>query len=354
MGKYTFTEQQVERLKATSMRDILSAEGLDTAHTRGGLFYSPFRARERTPSFHIDDVNHVWFDHGDPTCGVDGRRGGGVIDFVRILKKCSYVEALLYLCRYNPGVVPGLRVPKIHVFAREDDTIVSIAGGSDDAYLGTTLDDARQQFSDMRLVDYAASRFVTRRVLESVFREVHYTVRYAERGTGEEKASSRCAIGLRNVGGGWMLRYPSKYAKGGKRSTGGGFSAVASDGRNLLRDDLVASCANVVVFEGMFDFASWMTRNRPAGVPRDVDAVILNSVSNAQAALPFILSHARVYLFLDNDEAGSNCTDLILGVCREAKVLGVDQRKGYAAFNDYGDWHSAMSRGSGKDDKDES
>ncbi len=352
MEKYSFTKQQIERLKATSMRDILSAEGLDTAHTRGGLFYSPFRTRERTPSFHIDDVNHVWFDHGDPTCGVGGHRGGGVIDFVRILKGCSYVEALLYLCRYNPGVVPGLRVPKIHVYAREDDTIVSVAGSSDDAYLGTTVDEARPSFSDARLVAYAASRFVTRRVLEAVFREVHYTVRYAERGTGEEKASQRRAIGLRNVGGGWMLRYPSRYAKGGKRSTGGGFSAVASDGRNLLRDDLAPSCGNVIVFEGMFDFASWMTRNRPAGVPRDVDAVILNSVSNAQAAMPFITSHARVYLFLDNDEAGSACTDLVMAACREAGVLCVDQRKGYAGYNDYGDWHSAMSLEARASDKE--
>lgn len=338
MGKQIFTDDQIRRLKSTSMRDILSAEGLDTAHTRGGLFYSPFRSRERTPSFHIDDVNHVWYDHGSSV-----RKGGDVIDFVRALKGCSVMDALLYLCRFNPGVVPGLRVPKIHVYSREDDVIVSVAGACDDAYLGTTIDDARPVFSDRKLIDYAASRFVTRRVLDSVFREVHYTVRYAERGTGEEKASSRCAIGLRNVGGGWMLRYPSKNPKGGKRSTGGGFSALDREGSNMLHENLAASCGNVLVFEGMFDFASWMTRNRPDGVP-GVDVVVLNSVSNAATAMPFIVSHSRVYLFLDNDKAGSDCTDLISAACVQAKVLCVDQRKGYSDYNDYGDWHSAMSR----------
>lgn len=350
MGKFSFTVQQIERLKATSMRDILSAEGLDTAHTRGGLFYSPFRSRERTPSFHIDDVNHVWFDHGNPTCGVDGRHGGGVIDFVRLLKGCTYEEALLYLCRYNPGVVPGLRMPKIHIYAREDDTIVSVGSSGDGTYVGTVIDDARSRFADYRLLDYAASRCCTRRVLESVFCEVHYTVTYVEQGTGEEKTSSRRAIGLRNVRGGWMLRYPSKNPKGGKRSTGGGFSALSSDGRNLLLDELKASCCNIVVFEGMFDFASWMVRNRPDGVPGDVDVVVLNSVANAQAALPFITAHARVFLLLDNDTAGSSCTDLIKAACEQAGCKAVDQRRGYADYNDYNDYHTALSRG-GSDKK---
>lgn len=351
MGKYSFNEQQIERLKATSMRDILSAEGLDTTHTRGGLFYSPFRERERTPSFHIDDVNHVWFDHGNPTCGIDGRHGGGVIDFVRLLKNCSFMDALMYLCRFNPGVVPGLRFPKIHVYSRESDTIVSVAGKGDDTYVGTAIDDVRERFSDRRLVDYASSRYVTRRILESVFREVWYTVTYVERGTGEEKTSSRKAIGLRNVRGGWMLRYPSKYAKGGKRSTGGGFSALDREGNNLLLEDLAPSCGNVVVFEGMFDFASWMVRSRPDGIPGDVDVVVLNSVANAQAALPFVTAHARAFLLLDNDKAGSDCTELVAAACREADCRAVDQRKAYAEYNDYSDYHTALSRGRGDDEK---
>ena len=129
----SFTKEQIEQLRSTPMRDILAAEGYDTSHTRGGLFFSPFRTKETAPSFHINDERHCWFDHGDPTMRADGKggpRGGGdTIDFVRILKRCSFQEALEYLCRYNPGIVPQMRVERIAV-PRHEDTILADGSGS--------------------------------------------------------------------------------------------------------------------------------------------------------------------------------------------------------------------------------
>ena len=100
MATYQQTEaskQRVEILRQTSMEAILQAEGFDTMHKAKGNYHSPFR-KDNDPSFHIDEANHRWYDHGTG-------EGGDVINLVMKLKNLSFRGALDYLEKFNPDVV---------------------------------------------------------------------------------------------------------------------------------------------------------------------------------------------------------------------------------------------------------
>ncbi len=85
---------RVEILRQTSMEAILEAEGYDTRHKAKGNYHSPFR-EDKDPSFHIDEANHRWYDHGSG-------EGGDVITLVQKLKNLSFADALSYLEAFNP------------------------------------------------------------------------------------------------------------------------------------------------------------------------------------------------------------------------------------------------------------
>ncbi len=332
MGKLKYTQAQVDILRATSMRDILAAEGYNTDHTRGGLYYSPFRGKENAPSLHIDDNLHKWFDHGNPTCGVDGRRGGDTVDFVRLLKGLSFLDALDYLCRFNPSVVPDIQVEAVKVPAVKDRIIGG--GGTDDAYAGTEIAAVLDRFSDERLIRYAEGRGIPAATLNRYCREVHYTVTYRGKEGGERKATFR-AIGFPNSGGGWMLRYLAAEGKRGKRSTGGGYTAIAPDGGVMAGENILPRSCSVLVFEGFMDFLSWAVQSRGGDEPRDTDIVVLNSISNARQALPFILSHANVITLMDNDEGGDQATEFLHDETVAAGRRFYDRRDRLGGYNDY-------------------
>lgn len=339
----TFTKEQIDKLRSTSMRDILAAEGYDTDHTRGGIFYSPFRAKERTPSFHINEERHCWFDHGDPTLkapGKSGARGGGdTIDFVRILKGCSFQEALEYLCRFNPEIVPEMRVQRIVVPRREDAIIADGSGSNAGTCTETRVTAAYDIFTDTGLVRYAESRGIRLATLQRYCKEVHYECSFA----GGETRSFH-AIGFPNSEGGWMLRWNPPTGRG-KRSTGGGATLIDRQGR-VLRDGAEGSAGSVIVFEGFFDFLSWVEEYRADGVPADTDIVVLNSVANLGASLPFITGHRNVITVFDNDKAGNAATAQASQACRQARVRHYDFRHLLDGEADMNDAHrKRLSRG---------
>lgn len=78
------------------MEAILEAEGFDIKHKAKGNYHSPFR-EDKDPSFHIDEANHRWFDHGSG-------EGGDVITLVQKLKGLTFTEALAYLEKFNPDL----------------------------------------------------------------------------------------------------------------------------------------------------------------------------------------------------------------------------------------------------------
>ena len=79
----------------------LSAQGIKPARARLGgreLWYSsPLRQGDKTPSFKIDTLKNLWYDHG---LG----QGGNIIDLVTHLCACDVRDALKFGAMTESGV----------------------------------------------------------------------------------------------------------------------------------------------------------------------------------------------------------------------------------------------------------
>jgi hypothetical protein len=59
--------------------------------------------------------------------------------------------------------------------------------------------------------------------------------------------------------------------------------------------------SSVNLFEGFMDYFSLLTMQARQA---DISAVVLNSVTNLEKAVPFLSEHTLINVFFDNDEAG--------------------------------------------------
>jgi hypothetical protein len=87
---FSYLSMNTKQAKAEPLHEFLGRMGYQPAHVRGNdIWYkSPFRPDERTPSFKIDQVKNIWFDHG---LGA----GGTIIDFVQHLNQTQDISRVL-------------------------------------------------------------------------------------------------------------------------------------------------------------------------------------------------------------------------------------------------------------------
>ena len=72
---------------------------------------------------------------------------------------------------------------------------------------------------------------------------------------------------------------------------------------------------------------------------------VLNSVANAQKAVPFLARHRSIYTFLDNDDAGRKALAEIERLCPQSKVINQsDFYRGHKDLNDYLRWEQPRRR----------
>ena len=94
----------------------------------------------------------------------------------------------------------------------------------------------------------------------------------------------------------------------------------------------------VLIFEGMFDFLSYLEYEKTIK-PKD-DVIILNSVAIWERGVEWIKSKAEymeVHLYLDNDKAGIETVERI-GNCGIVGVEIIDKSSLYKGFKDFGEW----------------
>ena len=154
--------------------DILSHLGFTDKH-RGDMYYSPFR-QESTPSFHINHRCNIWYDHGASV-------GGGVLDLVRLLLKCTVREAFDFLASIR-GVLPE---PVTHNPKKEDkEPVINIIK-------------VNPQIQNETLIRYAHSRAIWRDILDKYCKEIVFEIKGMSNRTFH-------AIGFPNCEGGYVLR----------------------------------------------------------------------------------------------------------------------------------------------------
>lgn len=131
--------------------------------------------------------------------------------------------------------------------------------------------------------------------------EVHYTL----------KDDAKVYFGLtwKNLSGGYeIIRYSTQYQKSFKTAIGTkDITFIQGFDTNII-----------LIFEGMFDFLSYLEHKKEQKLNEDV--IILNSVSCSRVATEFIKrqkKYREVHLYLDNDEEG------IKAAAKIRKALGI-------------------------------
>lgn len=167
--------------------------------------------------------------------------------------------------------------------------------------------------SNKALLEYANNRGISQGVIKTYCKEAHYSF---------SGANNLFSIAFQNDKGGWELRNASY--KGGSCP-------------KWITTHKSESNKSVAVFEGFMDFLSFCEMYYRNGLPGTANYCVLNSIVNVDKAIDFLSSFEIVYLYLDNDQAGSDATNTI----RESLGNGVivrDERNTYTGSKDFNDF----------------
>lgn len=252
-------------LRQVSLIDYLENQGFTPVRnmsSRGELLYfSPYH-HENKPSFSVSTTKNLWHDYGTG-------EGGDIFSLVMKLWNVDFPKAKDILRNKDYK----------RMFYRPIDTQMQCQ--------------CPLPFSDINaspltsnyFLDYCRQRCIDLDVAKTECRQVDYRMH----------GQIHSAIGFENDKGGWELRSPTvKICTSKYIST-----------RRLSDDHM-----NVCVFEGFFDYLSFLTMMK-ADARYKFDYVILNSVSNACKSIAILKDYTRVHCYLDNDAAGDNAFNII-------------------------------------------
>lgn len=281
--------------------DYLERCGIKPARvTRQGreLWYSsPIRDGDSDPSFKVDTLKNLWFDHGIA-------RGGNVIDLVVEMRRVTVKEALAILGSGYAGSIPAREpLPKIVAGEKENETSLELINERD--------------IEHSALVQYLDARCIGMAVARRWLRELRY------RRHGDTKQFF--ALGFK-CGGGYDARSPV-------------FKGFVGKGKTISTINF-ADKGTVAVFEGVYDYLSWLAMREL--VEPDCGVVILHSISLRERAMRAINEHGfgRVLLYLDHDRGGRETTDYFQRELGHRNV--VDRASTYQDFKDLAEWWAAL------------
>lgn len=254
--------------KKISIIEFLSSLGQYPEKVKGNQHYylSPLR-KEDNPSFFVNDKKNVWFDFRSGT-------GGTIIDLVMAIQKASSIsESLKYLKNLN--LVPDENFEKIENISKL---------GSPKQILITEI----VPIQDNELLKYVNSRNINLDIAKKYCYEMHYQVVF----------SHFKAIAFPNdTPDGYVLR--SHSFKG----------CTAQDISIVPGKD--SSNKNCLIFEGFFDFLSYLTLKNE--FHSEATSIVLNSNYNIEKAIQFVQEHhLKPSLLFDNDASGKDGVRKIL------------------------------------------
>jgi hypothetical protein len=270
-----------------SMVDLLQNLGFEPPKPSGKerLYISMLRDSDTSPSFSVNDKAGTWYDHGEG-------KGGNIIDFaLQFWPRLTFPEVLEKIMEVSQSTPPAAKIE----FQRKPKV------SSEPNYGITEV----KELGHPVLLAYLESRAIGD-VAAGRLSEISY---YVE----DEKKfrSNYFATGWRNETGSWEVRNASfKGCLGNKAIT----FIPNSDSR-------------LAVFEGYFNYLSWLTDN-----PFATESVlVLNSLALLRSGLAKASPYRDVYLFFDHDTSGERATLAF----KEAKPHAIDCSGIYTGFNDY-------------------
>jgi len=278
-----------QQARAVDMVAYLNSIGHHAQKVSGNNYWfsSPFR-KERTPSFKVDRRINRWYDFGE---GI----GGNLIDFAIRYHHCSISSFLQALSAGS--ILPAPPQIATAVSGEENISIKKVG-----------------RLRAPGLLSYLQQRSIPTIIAEKYCQEVRYTL------YGREYY----AIGFENNLGGFELR--NAFFKG------------SSSPKTIT--SIIIGSGKICVFEGFMDFLSFLSLNSPHKTQnsQSPNFIILNSLSFFENAIPLLLEHDAIHLYLDRDAAGRRS-------CLKALQLSEkfhDESYRYAAFKDLNDFHCKL------------
>lgn len=271
-----------EQAKQIKIEEYLHRIGIIPSKQRGNnlWYFSPFR-NESESSLKVNRNINQWHDFGS------GEKGN-IIDLAMKLHNTNSVsEALQAIER----AVPITLTPSFS-FRQQDD-------------LEKMKNVKVQPLTHPALIQLLNERKIPTELAKNYCGEVHYTL----------NGKHYFAIAFPNDKGGYETLNP--YFKG------------CIPPKEITTFD--RKTATVHLLEGFMDYLSLLSLQ--AG-QADVSAVILNSITNIDKAIPFLSKHTKINAFLDNDEAGKQA----LKKLQKLNLPVVDISKRYAEFKDVNDY----------------
>ena len=259
--------------------DFLSGLNLEPKNIKNNDYWyiSPLHS-EKTPSFKVDIVKNVWYDHGTGT-------GGNIIDLVMNIYNIDFKSALLKLSSiFDYGDTQSSS------FFHQQDKIRKIkefANSKNDSSPGVPKFEFKKvkDLENKALLEYILKRGIKSDIAVQYLKEVYYS------NSSQDETKNYFALGFKNDSDNYELRNARfKGCIGSKDIT-----TIKGTGNKELS-----------IFEGFIDFLSALTHFKIDKFKSDV--VILNSVANKAKISDLLYSdlYNKIYLFLDNDKAGED------------------------------------------------
>jgi len=278
----------IKTIKNIPLSVVMDKLGLCIIRTyNSDLWYkSPFR-KEQTASFKVDSKKNLYYDFGE---GI----GGNIFDLIMRLKECDFKEAVHFLRKEFDSFSFHQPQSDIELKKKKNQKSYEI--------------DQTKPLANFILIGYLKSRKLNIEFCKKYLVEVYYQL----------NDKKYFGIGFKNDSGGIEIR--NKYTKLclGKKW----YTSITNKSNQLI------------VLESWSDFISLLilypkTENQ-------FDFVILNSLSMINK-LDFVFEeYEKVFLALDNDEAGTKATQKhleILGAkCTDIRYL---YKNGSKDLNDY-------------------
>ena len=290
-----------ERAKQIDLVDYLTSLGHQPRKVKNQDYWylSPLRT-EKTPSFKVNRKLNVWYDHATG-------EGGNLVDFGIRYFKCTVAELLERLSGQD---TPSFSFhpqpfPTGHLYTA---ALLSDAGEKKENPGNKIVIVDSRVLTDKSLLDYLSRRSIPTHIAARFCREVDFRL-YGNKQT---------VIGFPNNAGGYELR--SQNFKGS--SSPKSITFIDNGARSLA------------VFEGFFNFLSYLTMNHKAG-ELHTNFLVLNSLSFFLKSRGLMDRHEEVNLYLDRDKAGMNHIQEALAWNPD---LYKDQSLLYGNHKDLNDW----------------
>lgn len=275
-----------KEIKSIPLATFMSRLGHEPVRRSGDkLWYkSPLR-QEHTPSFKVETTLNCWYDFGIG-------KGGNIVDLAAEIYQSTDMRYLIH-CIADSCPMPSVQ---------------TVAPPFAPRHSAPSFEDIRvEPLESHALVAYLQERGIPTKISKAHCQQIHYCCR------GKQYYS----VAFANESDGYEVR--NRYFKG----------CISPKDISIrrIRDGPSAECA---VFEGFIDYLSALK----LGII-GTDAIILNSVSNVNKAIPHLRDYNAIHCYLDNDVAGK----IALGqLTKRFGTKVIDRSTLYSGYNDLNEY----------------